>query len=89
MAEIPANIFEALPDRNAWKDRDGWHVFPSSGDIGEFRQRVEMTALVGLRHDCTFPGCQLSAGHPPPHCLPAAGGRYQMVDDNGNILREL
>jgi hypothetical protein len=39
--------------------------------------------------DCPVFGCQLSAGHPPPHCLPAAGGRYQMVDDNGNILREL
>jgi hypothetical protein len=52
--------------------------------------------------DCTYPGCQLSAGHPPPHCCvwPSAvmwdsNGRgprragYLMIDDNGNVLREL
>jgi hypothetical protein len=48
--------------------------------------------------DCTYPGCQLSAGHPPPHCCvwPSAvmlkSGRpagYLMIDDNGNVLREL
>ena len=39
--------------------------------------------------DCPLFGCQLSAGHPPPHCLLVAGGRYQMVDDHGRILREL
>jgi hypothetical protein len=67
---------------------------------GELRQRVEMTALVG-RQDCTYPGCQLSLGHPPTHCCvwPSAvmlsAGRYQrragylMIDDNGNVLREL
>jgi hypothetical protein len=79
MAEIPANIFEALPDRNAWKDRDGWHVFASPGD-------------------CTYPGCQLSAGHPLPHCVgastlearrPGSGAEYWMVDDEGNVLRRL
>lgn len=70
VAEIPANIFEALPDRNAWRDRNGWRVFPSPGD-------------------CPVFGCQLSAGHPPPHCLAAGGGRYQMVDEHGTILREL
>lgn len=41
------------------------------------------------RQDCHVFGCQLSLGHPLPHCCIAAGGRYQMVDEHGTILREL
>lgn len=42
------------------------------------------------RHDCAFPGCQLSLGHPLPHCVLAPeGGRYQMMDEDHNVLREI
>lgn len=45
--------------------------------------------IVGLRHDCTFPGCQLSLGHPLPHCCvsPARPGAYLITEDNGHIIR--
>lgn len=47
--------------------------------------------IYGLRHDCTFPGCQLSLGHPPPHCVadPDGADQYLMIDADGSVLRSL
>jgi hypothetical protein len=57
------------------------------------RSRVEAQYLrANERQDCTFPGCQLSLGHPPPHCVttPADSNTgYWMVDDDGKVLRRL
>lgn len=43
------------------------------------------------RADCTFPGCQLSLGHPPPHCVadPDGADQYLMIDADGSVLRSL
>lgn len=65
--------------------------------ITDDRMPIDAIALVsatdyvvmrGLRQDCTFPRCQLSLGHPSPHCLEWRSV-YLMVDDDGNVLREL
>jgi hypothetical protein len=58
------------------------------------RRRDEERLAVAMylpRHDCDFPGCQLSAGHPPPHCVEdlLRSGRYLIIDDNGKVLREV
>ena len=68
--------------------------------ITDDRMPIDAIALVsatdyvvmrGLRHDCTFNGCQLSLGHPPPHCVVdlVRSGRYLIIDDNGKVLREI
>lgn len=50
---------------------------------------VHGVIMRNLRHDCPFQLCQLSAGHPPPHCCTDGSGLYLMVDEDGRILREL
>jgi hypothetical protein len=71
--------------------------------MSEIVTEVEATARIARRincrrQDCTYPGCQLSLGHPPPHCVgastlearrPASGAEYWMVDDNGTVLRRI
>jgi hypothetical protein len=71
------------------------NVTKPNGDV----QRIEIKPPRGTmiynvgapREDCAFPRCQLSLGHPPTHCCSSQSrpGLYLMVDDNGNVLREI
>lgn len=83
MADIRTEIREA-----AERDR--------RRDIERLARDIYTTGLPA--GDCTYPGCQLSAGHPLPHCVgsstlearrPGSGAEYWMVDDEGNVLRRL
>jgi hypothetical protein len=53
-----------------------------------------VTELELLRANrCPFPGCQLSLGHPLPHCVigrpdsPESPKPYLMIDGDGKVLR--
>lgn len=68
---------------------------------GSDEERREVAAAAGIEvhgavmrniavPPCSFPSCQLSNGHPLPHCVkPANGTHYLIMDDAGNVLRRL
>jgi hypothetical protein len=60
--------------------------------VEEIRRRYPDVEIP--RHDCPFSGCQLSAGHPVPHCVNpnqdgSASREYWIMDDDHTLLRRI